>query len=121
MSELFLVLRRRLEDVVDWTHLGTETLRLARKRKGLSYEGISRLLNVSSKTAERWEKQGRVPTHRLAAVATLLDLEIEELPPIRAGVSADDPEVAAQLDRMEKLLLRVAQAVGVDSPDQRAA
>lgn len=100
MSELVLVLRRRLEDVVDWTHLGTDTLHTARKRKGLSYEAMGRLLNVSAKTWERWEKRGDVPRHMVTAVAGVLSLEIEEVAPLRAEVAAGEAEQLAEVRRL---------------------
>jgi DNA-binding XRE family transcriptional regulator len=61
MSDMYLVLRRRLDDVArqhDWVPIGTETMRDARKHLGLSYEAVGRALSVASKTYERWEKAG---------------------------------------------------------------
>jgi DNA-binding transcriptional regulator YiaG len=56
MSDLYLVLRSRLAAVAEWVYIPTDVLREARERKGLSYETMGRVLNVSSKTYERYEK-----------------------------------------------------------------
>jgi len=53
MSDLYLVLRRRLEAVTEWVEIDTATLRSARKALGLSYEAMGRALNVAAKTWER--------------------------------------------------------------------
>lgn len=84
MSDLYLVLRSRLEAVPEWVFIDTAVLRAGRERKGLSYEAMGRELHVSSKTWERHEKQGRVPRPLVPAVAATLDLEIEE--PVRQRV-----------------------------------
>lgn len=107
MSDLVLVLRSRLDEVTQWVNIGTEPMRDARKARGLSMESVSRLLHVSSKTYERWEKRGAVPRHEVLQVATALGLEIEE--PARQPVSglpedvvlAALASVAARLDRIE--------------------
>lgn len=85
MSELYLVLRRRLESVRRWVQVPTDVLRDARKTQGLSYEATGRLLNISSKTYERYEKQGRLPLELVDAIADVLGLTIER-PDIRPGV-----------------------------------
>ena len=77
MSDLYLVLRRRLEEVKNWAYIDTDVLRSARDSRGLSYEAMGRLIPTSSKTYERWEKAGRIPVELVAAIADLLDLEIE--------------------------------------------
>jgi DNA-binding XRE family transcriptional regulator len=58
---------------------------------GLSRERMARLLDVSSKTVERWEVQGIVPTNRLAierlvAIGRLVDLgkQVDSLDALRA-------------------------------------
>lgn len=110
MSDLYLVLRRRLDDVTEWVELDTSLLRDARKARGFSYEAMGRQLNVAAKTWERWEKSGRVPRYELRRVAELLDLEIDW--PKRTTVSIPDdatPEAAAddRQDRLEELLVQV--------------
>lgn len=126
MSDLYLVLRRRLPDVVDWAYIGTDTLKPARKAKGLSYEGVGRSLHVSAKTWERWEKAGRVPRHQLPQIAELLDLEIETptrrsvvVPPSpdEADMSEKFEEIRARLERIERALARG----GRDGPTRRRA
>lgn len=78
MSDIYLVLRHRLDDVAtDWVELGTEVMRSARRGQGLSYESAGRKISVSAKSYERYEKAGRVPRHLLDRVANVLDLEVE--------------------------------------------
>src|SRR3954452_18719869 len=89
MSDLYLVLRRRLDDVTDWVELGTPTLKNARKAQGLSYEAMGRKLSVAAKTYERYEKAGRVPRHLLPRIAEILDLEIDW--PKRGTITVDEP------------------------------
>lgn len=92
MSDLYLVLRRRLQDVTDWVELDTDILHNARKALGLSYEAMGRRLNVASKTWERWEKAGRVPRHELRRVAETLNLEIDW--PERTQITVPEPQHA---------------------------
>jgi transcriptional regulator with XRE-family HTH domain len=121
MSDLYLVLRRRLEDVVDWVDLGYDVLHDARKRRGLSYEAMGRQLAVASKTYERYEKAGRVPRQLLPKVAEVLDLEIEQPDRVRIIVPATGDgqptleslraqvsEQGEQLARIERLLRELA-------------
>lgn len=78
MSDLYLILRRRLETVAsEWVDVGFDVMHAARKERGLSYEAIARQVPVASKTWERWEKAGRVPVAFIEKVAEILDLEIE--------------------------------------------
>lgn len=77
MSELYIVLRNRLAVVKDWVPIGQKRMREARVRKGLSYEAMGRILHISSKTWDRWEKRGAVPVHDLDRVADVLGLEVE--------------------------------------------
>lgn len=81
MSDLYLVLRSRLEGVPEWVYIPTPTLRSAREAKGLSYETMARTIPVSAKTWERYEKAGRIPRPIVPRVAEMLDLEIEESAP----------------------------------------
>ena len=103
MSDMYLVLRRRLSDVTDWVELGTETMRNARKALGLSYETAARLIPVSSKTYERWEKAGRVPRHLVPKMAEVLGLEIE-IPRLKSVQIREDDTIADRLDRIEQAL-----------------
>ena len=111
MSDLYLILRHRLDGVTDWFDIATAVLREARTRKSLSYETVARHLHVSSKTYERYEKQGRVPRELLPKVAEVLGLEIETATPTPLRVtdtwSPNDElgvEIIVRLDRIEKLL-----------------
>lgn len=118
MSDMYLVLRRRLETVTtQWVEIETAVLREARTRKGLSYESLARQIPVAAKTYERWEKRGRVPTWHVDKVAELLDLEIErpifDPPAVRVGTDKDQMvalrgEVAELRELVEKLLRRRA-------------
>jgi transcriptional regulator with XRE-family HTH domain len=107
MSDLYLILRRRLEDVTDWVELGTATLLNARKALGLSYEAMGRKLSVASKTYERYEKKGRVPRHLLPRVAEVLNLEIDWPKPTHLSVTA------AGEDRLETLEQRLAEVLAL--------
>lgn len=116
MSDLYLVLRHRLSEAVqghDWIEIDTHVLRDARKAKGLSYEAMGRILNVASKTYERWEKAGRVPRQDVHRVAAALNLEIDAPPDQgRIELPRDDElakqvgELRDQMDRIEQLLLQ---------------
>jgi transcriptional regulator with XRE-family HTH domain len=113
MSDLYLILRHRLDHVTDWVMIETTVLREARLRLSLSYEAVARRLHVSSKTYERYEKRGRVPREIVPTVAEILELQIEAAMPGPPRVvdtwSPDDDdlgvEIIARLDRIEKLLL----------------
>jgi transcriptional regulator with XRE-family HTH domain len=131
MSDLYLVLRRRLEDVTDWVDLGTATLKNARKAQGLSYEAMGRNLNVAAKTYERYEKAGRVPRHLLPAVADVLDLEIDwpkrGIVTVAAPPESDDARLEAIVSELRDLreiasaiLERVEQREGEDEDGQTA-
>lgn len=110
MSDLYLVLRHRLDHVADWFPIETEVLREARRRLKLSYETVAREIPVSSKTYERYEKRGRVPRDILPRLAQILELEIET--PAREPLRVTEPtaeafaEIIERLDRIEKLLRR---------------
>jgi transcriptional regulator with XRE-family HTH domain len=108
MSELYLILRRRLDLVKDWVPIETAILREARLRLGMSYETVARKLPVSSKTYERYEKAGRVPRESLPRLAEVLELEISQptRAPLRFTESPRDvgTEIIDRLDRLEKFL-----------------
>ena len=114
MSDLYLVLRRRLESVTDWVPLGSDVMRDARKRLGLSYEGVARLIPVSSKTWERWEKRGEVPRPHLRKVAEALSLQVEfedEQRAIRVPRGRDRDPVPARLAAIEAEIRKLRRAV----------
>lgn len=107
MSDLYLVLRSRLEAVPEWVYIETAVLKSARERKGLSYETMAREVHVSGKTWERYEKAGRVPRPLLPRVAEVLDLEIEEPSRQRVTVrpaATEGGDLDARLERIEQLL-----------------
>jgi transcriptional regulator with XRE-family HTH domain len=131
MSDMYLVLRNRVNMVKDWAELGTDTMREARQVRGLSYEAVARLIPVSSKTYERWEKRGAVPRHDLQNVAAVLGLEVER--PVPVTVLVPDPildngqaladlrrrqaELADTLDAVLHILERLTSALGVEAPE----
>jgi transcriptional regulator with XRE-family HTH domain len=100
MSDLYLVLRNRLDAVAEWVAIEPRVLRAARERRGLSYETMAREIHVSAKTWERYEKAGRVPRHALRAIATVLELEIEEPAMARVIVAGSDEERSEILERL---------------------
>lgn len=106
MSDLYLILRHRLDHVTDWVMVETDVLREARKRVGLSYEAVARQVHVASKTYERWEKGGRVPRPIFPRVAEVLELQIERQgqPPVSWAPSDEFAEIITRLDRIERLL-----------------
>lgn len=115
MSELYLVLRSRLDAVTNWISLGAEVMRKARKAKGLSYEAVARLASVSSKTYERYEKLGRVPEHMVETFADILGLEIER--PGRARITVDprssvEEQMAALQGEVAEVREMVAELLG---------
>jgi transcriptional regulator with XRE-family HTH domain len=110
MSDLYLVLRSRLESMPEWVYIDSDILREARERRGLSYETMARTLPVSSKTWERYEKAGRIPRPLLAKAAGVLELEIEE--PIRRRIQPvmdSEVDLAAVLARVEALQVDVVE------------
>jgi transcriptional regulator with XRE-family HTH domain len=124
MSDLYLVLRSRLEAVPEWVYIDKDVLESSRKARGLSYETMARTIPVSSKSWERYEKAGRIPRPMLERVAEVLNLEIEEPvvrrvtpeydPPARNG-DDDMVELRDHLDRQHDDLVTPARA------DRRAA
>jgi len=94
---------------LDWVPIGTDTLRAARKAKGYSYEAMGRLLSVSSKTYERYEKTGRVRRDMLDLVAEVLGLEVERLPAAKVTVSEPGESGAAELAEMRLALAELAE------------
>lgn len=121
MSDLYLVLRNRLDAVPEWVFIEPEILRAARERRGFSYETMAREIHVSSKTWERYEKAGRVPRPILGTVAEVLNLEIEE--PARQRVVASGSkeersellelvgELGSKLDALDRKLDGDRQAI----------
>jgi hypothetical protein len=114
MSELYLVLRRRLEAVAEWVQLGTDEMQAAQDRLGLSNERLAAELYVVSKTWERWKQRGMVPRHQLANVAEVLGLEVETPAPVRVTpVPRGRATRADQLDQIDERLARIEEALGI--------
>lgn len=78
MSDMYQVLRSRLPSVTprEWIHVPTGVLREARRRRRLSYEAVARELHVSSKTYERYEKDGRLPEELIGLACEILGIEV---------------------------------------------
>jgi len=112
MSDLYLVLRSRLEAVTNWVQLGSDVMATARNRRGLSYEAVARLANVSAKTYERYEKRGRVPEHMVGTFADVLGLEIVR--PALVTVSLEDGETDVAALRREVQSLERKVDAGLD-------
>lgn len=102
MSDMYLVLRHRVSEVKQWATLGTEVMKEARLAKGWSYETAARQIPVSSKTYERYEKKGAVPTELVDRVADILDLEIER-PAFRRTVTLASGQPATLADVQDDL------------------
>ena len=99
MSELYLVLRRRLVSVpgrTEWVEFGGGVLEAARRKHGWSRETLARQVNVSQKTIERYEEKDAVPRHFVPRLAGVLGLEIE-LDNGNTLVAALDAETIAAL------------------------
>lgn len=77
----------------------------ARDAKGLSREAVARQLGTSAKTYERYEKEGRVPTHTVEKLAGILDLSIARVP-ARTLTVEEDPETSD----LRALVVRIEDA-----------
>lgn len=111
MSELYLTLRSRLEEVTNWVILGEEVMRGARDGKGLSREAVGRQLNVSAKTYERWEQAGRVPRNDLERVAAVIGLRIESpFDDENHVVVVDDEDATPRLALLEQRMEALERA-----------
>lgn len=115
MSDMYLVLRSRLESVADsrrqWIDVGTAVMKNARTARGLSYETVARMTHVSSKTYERYEKAGRLPADEIEVFAEALGLTIERPAFVPGTVTIPPPvtdEAAVIAERVERA---VAEAV----------
>jgi transcriptional regulator with XRE-family HTH domain len=99
MSDIYLVLRHRLEELTNWVTLGAEVMKGARNALGLSYEAVARQVPISAKTYERWEKRGAVPAPSVDRIAEILRLEIER--PKRTSVTVENDEESLDEIRRE--------------------
>lgn len=111
MSDLYLILRTRLEAMAEWVELGAAVMREARLARGLSAEAASRLLNVSTKTYDRNEKAGRWRAHDIGHLAEVLGLEIEAQPVRKVTLAEPLPDQAAAAARLADLLVRLEAVV----------
>lgn len=100
MSDLYLVLRSRLEAVADWLTLGEELV-TAQRALGLSDERVAREVSVATRTWIRWRQRGQVPIYMVDRVAEVLQLEIER--PTKRKVKLDAEETQEVLDAIRAL------------------
>jgi transcriptional regulator with XRE-family HTH domain len=75
----------------DWVLLGTDEMKEARARLGLSYEEVARRVSkfgyeIRAKTYERWEQRGMVRKPALRPVTSVLGIEVDEPDPIRVKI-----------------------------------
>ena len=91
MSDLYLELVSRIPIVAEQTVLGTQRIKDAQARVGLSNEAIARSVHVSEKTWRRWKNQGSIPTASLPAAALALRLDIQEFEGALKANGRQDP------------------------------
>ena|SRR3990167_1312619 len=104
MSDMYLVLRSRLQAVKQWVTIDTAVMKAARDGRGLSYEAVARQIPCSAKTYERHEKRGRVPLEQVDRYAHVLGIEIER-PQFNATVTVDQRSEGQQIaDAAERLV-----------------
>ncbi len=106
MSDLYLVLRSRLDAVTNWVTISSDVLKEARTARGLSFEAVSRQASCSSKTYERYEKAGRLPEHMVETFADILGLEIERPTRTTTRVTIAEPissEMVAVVERLDRV------------------
>jgi hypothetical protein len=112
MSDLYLVLRERIEEVSSWHHLGKEVLREAQQALGLSDEKLAREIPVSTRTWIRWKDRGAVPAQSLDRVAAVLGLEIERRrPPAIEVLEGDGEEESALEEQVRELAARQSEVI----------
>lgn len=111
MSELYLALRSRLPTVDDWVVVGADVLHQARLNLGIGREKLGRRIGCSSKTIERWEKDGKVRRYMLPRVAKELSIEIEAGEPMRVTVPPEQTEAPATRGELAELRAEVG-AIG---------
>jgi len=126
MSDLYLILRHRLEAVKDdWFEIDGKVLIAARRRQGLSREAFGPMIGVVAKTVERYEKENRVPRQLLPKIAEVLELEIERQEPLRVTVDSPPPDDEERLGRLERLAEEnrelLVRVLGLLGDDQEAA
>jgi len=91
-----------------------ETLKLLRRRKGLTQEDLARLLGVSRITVARWETGQRFPTtEQLMRLSKVLGVSPEEL------LKTDKTSLSLK-DFAEWLIKEVYKEEGLVSPDEEA-
>lgn len=122
MSELYLVLKRRLDSVAEWVELGTDEMQAAQNRLGLSNERLAPKLYIASKTWERWKKRGAVPRRELERVASVLGMVVETTQPVTLNLP-EGGATAAEFSRLRSELAKIAadfaalEAQVLEAPD----
>jgi transcriptional regulator with XRE-family HTH domain len=109
MSELYLVLRSRLDGVVDWVYLDGKVVIDARARKGLGREALGAKLHIAAKTLERYEKRSRFPRAIIPALADELDIRIEQplTEPLTATVRGPEADAGGEIALLRAALVEV--------------
>lgn len=106
MSDLYLVLRHRLDEVKDWVTLGQDVMKGARNSRGWSCESVARKIPVAAKTYDRWEKRGQVPISDVEKVAAILGLQIERPQHVRI-VHLQEGEGASDLSDLRDVAVEL--------------
>jgi transcriptional regulator with XRE-family HTH domain len=109
MSELYLVLRSRLDGVVDWVYLDGKVVMDARARKGLGREALGAKLHIAAKTLERYEKRSRFPRSLIPALADELDLRIEQPVTEPLSVTVREPGDAGDVALLQQAVVEALE------------
>ena len=95
-----------------------ETLRCARKKKGLTGEQLADLLFVTKQTVSKWENDKSIPDiETLIRLSTLLDLDLDELLK-ENGASAHAQPPATELQAQESA--RAPEPRGIEVLGERS-
>ena len=71
-----------------------QRIRAARRQRGLSQEGLARLVDASKNSVQNWERNGTLPRcETVVAIARALDVSADYL----LGLSDDRVSVAPQV------------------------
>ena len=86
-----------------------EKIKLLRKKKGITQEQLSDMLNVSSQAVSKWETGATNPDLALIPdIAKLFDISADELLGIKKNIDTfsniENDVINARLDRLEKMI-----------------
>ena len=69
-------------------------IRAARRRRGLSQEGLARLVDASKNSVQNWERNGTLPRcETVVAIARALDVSADYLLGLSDDLAAAPPRV----------------------------